>query len=84
MGLLCAIYPPQVAVGAGESYDALSDLFERVSSFLVCFCVYTENIPPSPMMSNVMLRVMTEVLNVLALATKQINQGQFSKSPIMC
>jgi len=79
MGLLCAIYPPQAAVGVGESYDALSDLFERVSGFLARFRVYTEKIPPSPTMSNVMLKVLTEVLNVLALATKQINQGRFSK-----
>ena len=78
MGLLCAIYP-QAAVGVGESYDALSDLFERVSSFLARFRVYTEKIPPSPTMSSVMVKIMTEVLNVLALATKHINQGRFSK-----
>jgi len=30
-------------------------------------------------MSNVMVKIMTEVLNVLALATKYINQGRFSK-----
>ena len=79
MGLLCAIYPRQAAVGVGESYDALSDLFERVASFLARFRVYTEKIPPSPTMSNVMVKIMTEVLNVLALATKQINQGRISK-----
>jgi len=79
MGLLCAIYPLQAAVGVGESYDALSDLFERVANFLARFRVYTEKIPPSPTMSNVMVKIMTEVLNVLALATKQINQGRFSE-----
>jgi len=79
MGLLCAIYPPQAAVGVGESNDALSDLFERVAAFLERFRVYTEKIPPSPTMSNVMVKIMTEVLNVLALATKQINQGRFSE-----
>jgi len=79
MGLLCAIYPRQAAVGVGESYDAISDLFERVANFLARFRVYTEKIPPSPTMSNVMVKIMTEVLNVLALATKQINQGRFSE-----
>jgi len=79
MGPLCANYPRQAAVGVGESYDALSDLFERVAGFLARFRVYTEKIPPSPAMSNVMVKIMTEVLNVLALATKQINQGRFSK-----
>ena len=82
VGLLCAIYPRQAAVGVGESYDALSDLFERVSNFLARFRVYTEKIPPSPMMSNVMVKIMTEILNVLALATKHIKKGRFSKWPI--
>ena len=35
-------------------------------------------------MSNVMVKIMTEVLNVLALATKYINQGRFSKQSITC
>ena len=79
MVLLCTIYPRQAAGGVGESYDALSDLFERVSNFLARFRVYTEKIQPSPVMSNIMVEVMIEVLNVLALATKHINQGRFSK-----
>ena len=78
MGLLCTIYPYQAAIGISESYDALSDLFESVAACLVRFHVYTAKIPPSPMMSNVMVKIMTEVLNVLAVATKQINQGRFS------
>ena len=79
MGLLCAISPRQAAVSVSESYDALDDLFERVANFLARFRVYTEKIPPSPTMSNVMVKIMTEILNVLALATKHINQGRFSK-----
>ena len=79
MGLLCAINPRQAAISVGESYDALGDLFERVANSLSRFRIYTEKIPPSPMMSDVMVKIMTEVLNVLALATKQINQGRFSK-----
>ena len=71
MGQLCAIYPRQEAIGIGKSYDALSDLFDRVANFLARFRVYTEKIPPPPTMSNVMVKIMTEVLNVLALATKQ-------------
>ena len=55
MELLCAIYPRRAAVGVGESYDALSDLFERVANFLARFRVYAEKIPPSPTMSNVMM-----------------------------
>jgi hypothetical protein len=40
--------------------------------------VYTE-IPPTPAMTEVLVKIMTEILSVLSLATKQINQGRFSK-----
>jgi hypothetical protein len=32
-------------------------------------------------MSDIIVKIMVEVLSVLALATKQIKQGRFSKSP---
>jgi hypothetical protein len=32
-------------------------------------------------MSDIMVKIMVEVLSVLALATKQINQGRFSEWP---
>jgi hypothetical protein len=35
-------------------------------------------------MSDIMVKIMAEVISVLALATKQINQGQFSKLPTVC
>ena len=34
-------------------------------------------------MSEMMVKIMVEVLSVLALATKQINQGRFSKWPAL-
>jgi hypothetical protein len=33
-------------------------------------------------MSGILVRIMVEVLSVLALATKQIKQGRFSKPPL--
>jgi hypothetical protein len=35
----------------------------------------------SQMMSDIMVKIMAEVLSVLALATKEIKQGRFSKWP---
>jgi hypothetical protein len=35
--------------------------------------------PPSPMMTDIIVQIMTELLTVLALATKQIQLGRFSK-----
>ena len=74
----------QAAIGIGESYDALGDLFERVANLLARFRVCIEKIPPSPTISNVMVKVMTEVLNLLALATKHIKEGRFSQWPTTC
>ena len=61
------------------SYDALVDIFECIESFFKRLMVYTE-IPPTPAMTEVLVKILTEILSVLALATKQINQGRFSKS----
>jgi hypothetical protein len=69
----------QAAVGISTSYDALLDLFECVASFLNRLHIYTDKIPLSPMMSDIVVKIMGEVLAVLALATKQIKQGRLSK-----
>jgi len=36
-------------------------------------------IPPTPIMTEVIVKIMVELLSVLALASKQIKQGRFSK-----
>ena len=36
-------------------------------------------IPPTPMMTDIIVQLMVAVLSVLALATKQMKQGRFSK-----
>jgi hypothetical protein len=69
----------QAANSVSTSYDALLELFQTISNFLKRFHVYTEKIPLSPMMSEIAVKIMVEVLSVLALATKQINQGRFSE-----
>jgi hypothetical protein len=73
------IYLRQAAIGVSTSYDALFDLFDCVANFLNRLHIYTERIPLSPAMSDIVVKIMTNVLAVLALATKQINQGRFSK-----
>lgn len=77
--IVCDTHPRQAATGVSESYDALADLFECVANFLKRLHIYTEKIPLSSTMSDMMIKIMAEVLSVLALATKQINQGRFSK-----
>jgi hypothetical protein len=68
----------QAASGVSSSYDALLELFECLSSFLKRLEIYTD-IPPTPIMTDILVKIIVELLNVLALATKQIRQGRFSK-----
>ena len=72
------IWLRQAAIGVTASYDALVDLFECVGNFLNRLRVYTE-IPFTPIMTSIIVKILVEVLSVLALATKQIKQGRFSK-----
>jgi hypothetical protein len=72
----------QAASGITASYDALLDLFECLGNFLKRLEIYTA-IPPSPMMTNVIVKIMVELLSVLGLATKQIKQGRLSKCTFM-
>ena len=69
--------PFQTAIAVGTSYDALADLFECVANFFGRFRIYSE-IPLEPAMSGLIVRIMVEVLSVLALATKQIRLGRLS------
>ena len=74
----CDICNFQAASGVTSSYDALLDLFVCLANFLKRLEVYT-TIPPTPMMMDLVIKIMAELLSVLALSTKQIKQGRFSK-----
>ena len=62
-----------------ESYDTLVDVFECIETFLSRLKIYTQ-IQPTLAMTEMIVKIMVELLAVLALATKQINQGRMSKS----
>jgi hypothetical protein len=66
------------ASGVSSSYDALLDLFECLKNFLTRLEIYT-TILPTPIMTDIIVKIMAELLSILAPATKQINQGWFSK-----
>jgi len=71
----------QAANGVTSSYDALLELFECLGDFLKRLEIYT-TIPPNPIMMEVIVKIMLELLSVLALASKQIRQGRFSKCAV--
>jgi hypothetical protein len=68
----------QTASDVSSSYDALVDLFECIANFLKRLRIYTD-LPLSSSMKDIVVKIMVELLSVLALATKQIKQGRFSK-----
>jgi hypothetical protein len=53
-----------------------------LASFLKRLEIYA-NIPPTPIMTDIIVKIIVELLSVLSLATKQIRQGRFSKPVIM-
>jgi hypothetical protein len=80
-------FPPVTAIHTGlavllsavkgvvDSYDALVDLFESIEHFLKRLDVYT-NIPSTVAMTEMIVKILVELLSTLALATKQIKQGK--------
>jgi hypothetical protein len=62
----------------GASYDALVEIFKCVENFLLRLRIYTEIKEPADALTEVVIKIMAELISVLALATKQIKQGEFS------
>ena len=67
----------QAAKDVGASEEALADLFERIENFFKRLESYTE-VPPTNAMTDVILKIMVEVLNIFAIATKEMKQGRAS------
>jgi len=73
----------QTAKYVRESYGTLVDIFECIENFLSRLKVYME-IEPTPAMIEMTIKIMVEMLAVLALATKQMSQGRLSMSCSIC
>ena len=56
----------------------LIDIFVRLESFFKRLESYTE-VPPTTAMTDVIVKILIEVLSILAIATKEIKQGRSSK-----
>ena len=69
----------QAAKGVVDSYDPLVYLLEAIEHFLQRLDIYTE-IPPTPTIVELVVKIMVELLSTLALATKDLKQGRSSKS----
>ena len=69
----------QAARDVRASQDTLINIFERMEIFFRRLDVYTDVAPTTEMM-NILTKIMVEVLNILAIATKEIKQGRTSGS----
>ena len=67
----------QAAGRVSLSYEAILDLVAYLGDLVKRLEIYT-TIPPTPIMTDIIVKIMVELLSVLALATKQIKQGRFS------
>ena len=67
----------QAAKDVGASEEALADLFERIENFFRRLESYTE-VPPTNAMTDVIVKIMAEVLNIFAIVTKEMKQGRAS------
>ena len=73
------IQVPQAVRDVSASYDALIDLFASFENFLSRLSIYI-GVPLAPALMNVLVKIIVELLSMLALATKQVKQGRLSAS----
>jgi hypothetical protein len=67
----------QAAKNLRGSHDTLVDIFKRMEMFFRRLEIYTELQPTAEMM-NIIIQIMTEVISILGIATKEIKQGRIS------
>jgi hypothetical protein len=60
------------------SYDALVDLFESFESFLRRLDIYTK-IPSTTAMTQIIVKILIELLSTISLAVQQAKQGRLSE-----
>jgi hypothetical protein len=68
----------QAVKDVSASFDALVELLECIGNFLNRLDIYTK-IPPTAAMTEVVVKIMVELISTLALVTKQVKQGRPSE-----
>ena len=73
----CDTQVPQAFKGVIADLDTLVDLLESIELFLKRLDIYTKF--PAPAMTEIVVKILVELLSILALVTKQIKQGRPSE-----
>ena len=68
----------QAVQGVSASQGALVDIFERIENVFRRLETYV-GLPPTTEMTDIIVKVMAEILLILALVTKEIKQGKLSE-----
>jgi hypothetical protein len=71
-------HDPQAVQDASASHDKLIDLFNCIERFFRRLGIYA-GIPPTAAMTDMIIEIMVEVLDVLAITTKEVKRGRFSE-----
>jgi hypothetical protein len=61
-----------------SNHDALVELFELIEQFVNRLEIYTR-IPLTPLMVELVAKIVVELLSILALATKELKQRRYSQ-----
>jgi hypothetical protein len=69
----------QSAKGIISNCDALADLLESIEHVLNRLNIYTQ-IPPAPIMDEIVVKILVELISTLALVTKSLKQRGSSES----
>ena len=68
----------QAVKNSRASYDTLVELFASFENFLSRLRIYT-GIPLTPVLTDVLVKIIAELLYTLALVTKHVKRGRFSE-----
>ena len=68
----------QAAKDASASQDKLIEIFNRIEQFFHRLEIYC-GISPTTGMTDIIVKIMVEVLTILAMATKEVKRGRFSE-----
>ena len=69
---------PQLAKAVSDSQGVLTTVFEGIENFFRRLETYVQ-VPPTPGMTDIIVKIMVEVLSVLSIATKEITQSRASE-----
>src|ERR1700730_10770575 len=68
----------QAAKGLNTNYDELVDFLESIETLINPLDIYAQ-IPATPTMDEIIVKIMTELLSTLALTTKELMHGRRSE-----